>query len=188
MKVIDDYNKLGNLPMAIKKFNEMFRKFDQSNRNGSLGRIIILLIKDSKFYEALAWYTSGNMYHMYFDETGYHKVFRGILFYAFSKNVFISAKDIIKMLGELGPEWKLEENELSGENKDDSAIETLISDLNVDKVVEHQAKTSSLYYSQDNCLDTEQTIESALDFEGSDELGSTKDTLPNFVKEMRGIL
>jgi hypothetical protein len=53
--------------------------------------------------------------------------------------------------------------------------------------VEHQAKTSSLYYSKDNCLDTEQEIESALDFEGSDESGPTEKT-PTFLQEMRGIL
>lgn len=181
------HNILGNVVMAVKKFNEMFNKFDQSNRNGSIGRIMLSLIKEGRNYEAIAWYTTSKMYYMYMDETGYSKVFRAIILYAFSKNVFITAKDIISMLGELGPEWKVDENEISSMKTDNSDIAALISDLNVDTVLENQSPSSSLYYSQDNCLEAEPTIENAVDFKKSDKMDVTEGNMPILLKEMSGI-
>ena len=183
-KVFFYNNSLGNLVMATKKFNEMFNKFDQSNRNGAIGRIMLALIRDGRHFEAIAWYTTSQMYYMYMDETGYSKVFRAIILYAFSKNVFITAKDIINMLGELGPEWKVDENEISIMKTDNADIAALISDLNVDTVLENQSPSSSLYYSQDNCLETEPTIENAVDFKKSDKMEAN---VPKLLQEMTGI-
>lgn len=170
----------------------MSTKFDQSNRNGSLGRILNLLLKEGLNYEALAWYTTSKLLFMAFDETSYLKVFRAILLYAFSKNVFISAKDIISILGEFGPDWKLKENELDKAlSVDNSELNNLMASLSVDKVVEHKPNTSAWYYTPDNCLSSDETVKEVdQELENNDKIqASESDSIDSqiYVKEIQGI-
>lgn len=166
----------------------MSKKFDQSNRNGSLGRIMYLLLKEGMNYEVLAWYTTSKLWFMWFDETGYLKVFRAVLNYAFSRNIFISAKDIINILGEYGTEWKLKENELDSTlSVDNSELKSLISSLDVNQSITHKPNTSAWYYTPDNCLNREDS-ENEVEKEGENKAPEMElNESQTYVNEIKGI-
>ena len=173
--------------MAIKKFKEMSKRFDQSNRTGAMGRIMNLLNKKRKFYEVLAWYTTSKRHYLYMDETSYFKVIKAVLFFAFSQNAFITSKDLIKMLSVFGSKWELSENEKKERKAaDNSEIESLVCSLKKVEVVD--VEQDRWYYSKENCLNDNSYHEEFTVKNPSKADKFSKIDGPDYIGEIKGIL
>ena len=146
-----------NPVMAIKKFKELFSRFDQSNHSGALSRIFNMLLKNEKHYELLAWYSASKALYMYLDETCYFKVIRAILHDAFSRNSFIPWEELLKMILEVYPEYNKSTNLIDKiKIEDQDEIQSLISALDLNKI--EIKNTDSWYASNDESLASDEPL------------------------------